>query len=205
LVDPQLLARQQQIAEPPALRHQRSQALFARFDAERKRQGYLALGGQIIDATIKGGCTPAWPQAKARQKDSDARWLIKRGRVKRKPGPGLTKPGGTPPETAERTAEALLIPVFGYKNHIDIDRRLGFIRRFVVTDAAAHDGHRLPALLDADAFDSRVWADTAYRSAANERATDAGGASQQQLGALDGTPARGSSATRFVSTESRMA
>lgn len=167
------------------------EALFARFDAELKRQGYLALGGQIIDATIveapkqrrttaekatiKGGGTPVWPQAKARQKDTDARWTIKRGRVKRKPGPALTNPGRTPPETTERTAEALLIPAFGYKNHINIDRRFGFIRRFLVTDAAAHDGHRLPALLNADAFDSRVWADTAYRSAANERAIEAAG------------------------------
>lgn len=106
------------------------EALFARFDAELKRQGYLALGGQIIDATIveapkqrltaeekatiKGGGTPAWPKAKARQKDTEARWTIKRGRVKRKPGPALTNPGGTPPETSERTAEALLIPAFGY-------------------------------------------------------------------------------------------
>ena len=167
------------------------EALFARFDAELKRQGYLALGGQIIDATIveapkqrltaaekatiKAGSTPAWPQAKARQKDTDARWTIKRGRGKRKPGPAPTKPGGTPPETSERTAEALLIPAFGYKNHINIDRRFGFIRRFLVTDAAAHDGHRLPALLNPDAFDSRVWADTAYRSQANERAIEAAG------------------------------
>ena len=62
-----------------------------------------------------------------------------------------------------------------YKNHINIDRRFGFIRRFLVTDAAAYDGHRLPALLNADAFDSRVWADTAYRSQANERAIEAAG------------------------------
>jgi len=68
-----------------------------------------------------------------------------------------------------------LIPAFGYKNHINIDRRFGFIRRFLVTDAAAHDGHRLPALLNADAFDSRVWADTAYRSAANEWAIEVAG------------------------------
>lgn len=167
------------------------EALFARFDAELKRRGYFALGGQIIDATIveapkqrltaaekatiKGDGTPAWPKAKARQKDTDARWTIKRGRVKRKPGPALTAAAGRPPETTERSAEALLIPAFGYKNHINIDRRFGFIRRFLVTDAAAHDGHRLPALLNPDAFDSRVWADTAYRSQANERAIEAAG------------------------------
>jgi IS5 family transposase len=167
-------------------------ALFARFDAELKRQGYFALGGQIIDASIveapkqrlsaeekrqiRDGETPPWPKAKARQKDTEARWTIKRGRVKRKAGPQLTMPdGGTPPNATERTPEALMIPAFGYKNHINIDRRFGFIRRFVVTDAAAYDGHRLPALLNPDAFDSRVWADTAYRSAANERAIEAAG------------------------------
>jgi IS5 family transposase len=33
----------------------------------------------------------------------------------------------------------------------------------------------LAALLNPDAFDSRVWADTAYRSAANERVIEAAG------------------------------
>lgn len=167
-------------------------ALFARFDAELKRQGYFALGGQIVDASIveapkqrrtaeekrqiRDGETPSWPKAKARQKDTEARWTIKRGRVKRKSGPHLATPdGGTPPSATERTAEALMIPAFGYKNHINIDCRFGFIRRFVVTDAAAHDGHRLADLLNPDAFDSRVWADTAYRSAANERTIEAAG------------------------------
>ncbi|ALG73537.1 hypothetical protein VY88_22140 [Azospirillum thiophilum] len=44
------------------------------------------------------------------------------------------------------------------------------IRRFAVTDAARHDGAQLPALLNPDAFDSRVWADSAYRSKATEEA-----------------------------------
>ena len=34
----------------------------------------------------------------------------------------------------------LAIPAFGYKSHIGIDRRHGFIRRQKVTDAAAQDG-----------------------------------------------------------------
>ncbi|HET6521512.1 MAG TPA: IS5 family transposase [Geminicoccaceae bacterium] len=157
--------------------------LFARFDAELKERGYFALGGQIVDASIveapkqrmtkdekaqlKRGETPPWPAAKARHKDVDARWTIKRGRVKKKPGPEL-KP-------SERRASGLLIPAFGYKNHINVDRRHRLIRRWTVTDAAAHDGARLPEILDKDAFDSRVWADTAYRSAANERAIEKAG------------------------------
>ena len=58
-------------------------------------------------------------------------------------------------------------PYIGYKNHLGIDRRHGFIRRFAVTDAATHDDHQLVKLLDPDNTASAVWADSAYRSAAN--------------------------------------
>ena len=45
----------------------------------------------------------------------------------------------------------------------------GLIRRMQVTDAAAHDGARLrEGLIDPANTASDVWADTAYRSAANE-------------------------------------
>jgi transposase, IS5 family len=57
---------------------------------------------------------------------------VKRGR-KAKP----------PPAGAQRQADSrIAVPVFGYKNHLGIDRGHGFIRRFVVTDAARHDGGR---------------------------------------------------------------
>jgi Transposase DDE domain len=60
-----------------------------------------------------------------------------------------------------------VVPVFGYKNHVGIDREFGFLRRYTVTHAAAHDGGQLGAVLDRDNTASDVWADTAYRSAAN--------------------------------------
>jgi hypothetical protein len=45
----------------------------------------------------------------------------------------------------------------------------GFIRRWAATDAAAYEGRRLrQGLLDKSNTASGVWADTAYRSAANE-------------------------------------
>jgi transposase, IS5 family len=59
------------------------------------------------------------------------------------------------------------VPCFGYKNHVTIDRRHGFIRRYTVTHAAAHDGAQLGAVLDPDNTASDVWADTAYRSKEN--------------------------------------
>ena len=52
---------------------------------------------------------------------------------------------------------------------VSIDRRFGFIRRWAATDPAAYEGRRLrEGLLDKSNTASGVWADTAYRSAANE-------------------------------------
>ena len=56
------------------------------------------------------------------------------------------------------------MPVFGYKNHIGIYREFGFLRRYTITHAAAHDGAQFGAVLDRDNTASDVWADTAYRS-----------------------------------------
>ena len=163
--------------------------LFTRFDAELKDRGYLALGGQVIDASIvearkqrlsedekariKAGETAReiWPDrpARAAHKDTSARWTVKRARKKPTPGRDrISRP-------SERAAQGLMIPVFGYKNHVNVDRRYRLIRRWTVSDAAAHDATRLPELLNPEAFASRVWADTAYRSAANERAIEKSG------------------------------
>ena len=64
-------------------------------------------------------------------------------------------------------ATQLVVPCFGYKNHLGIDRRHGFIRTYTVTHAAAHDGGQLDHLLDPDNTARGVWADTAYRSREN--------------------------------------
>jgi IS5 family transposase len=147
--------------------------LFASFDAVLRRAGYLAMAGPIVDATVvearrprltqdekatvKAGAVPeAWSRAKRAQMDTDGRWTLKRGR--RRPAEG---------RSSRRTQTELVIPVFGYKNHLGIDRRHGFIRSFTVTAAATHDGRQLGRLLDPDNTARGVWADTAYRSAAN--------------------------------------
>ncbi|MBV9734564.1 MAG: IS5 family transposase [Acidisphaera sp.] len=147
--------------------------LFERFDRVLHERGYLAMGGQIVDATViearrprltrdekqtlRDGVTPVgWSKARGRQIDRDGRWTIKRG--KKTP----------PPEGAQRQAAIqIAVPVFGYKNHIGIDHAHGFIRRFVVSHAARHVGSQLGAVLDADNTASDVWTDTAYRSKAN--------------------------------------
>jgi hypothetical protein len=40
------------------------------------------------------------------------------------------------------------VPVFRYKNDLGIDRAQGFLCRFVVSDAARHDGAQLGAVLN---------------------------------------------------------
>jgi IS5 family transposase len=147
---------------------------FERLDRAISAAGYLPMGGQIIDATlvaapkqrntdgekvaIKAGEIPtAWKDkpARLRQKDRDARWTVKFAKAK-------------PREDGEPQID-IAIPFFGYKSHISIDRRHGIIRRARTTDAAAHDGARLrEGLIDPANTASDVWADTAYRSAANE-------------------------------------
>jgi transposase, IS5 family len=73
------------------------QRLFERFDAALRDAGYLAMGGQFVDATviqarrpgltrgekatIQSGAVPSgWSKAKRAQMDTEGRWTLKRGR-----------------------------------------------------------------------------------------------------------------------------
>lgn len=132
--------------------------LFDLFKQHLEAKGFIARGGQIIDATIveaprqrntrdenekvKNGETPEeWEKspAKNRQKDKDARWTKKHGRS-----------------------------YFGYKNHIGVDKQNKLIRKWDVTDASVHDSQKLDAVLDCANTGRDVWADSAYRSADTE-------------------------------------
>jgi IS5 family transposase len=149
-------------------------ALFQQFDTALRDAGFLAMSGQIVDATIvaapkqrntiaekqaiKEDRIPAeWKDklAKLAQKDRDARWTVKYTKAK------VREDGSVPPVD-------LAIPAFSYKNHVSIDRAHGLIRKWTATPAAAHDGARLEDVLDKTNTASEVYADTAYRSAKNE-------------------------------------
>jgi IS5 family transposase len=150
------------------------EVLFRAYEAAVTTAGFLAMGGQIIDASIvaapkqrntdeekreiKEGRVPeAWKAqpAKLAQKDRDARWTVKWSKAK-------------PSEDGSPRVD-LAVPTFGYKNHIGIDRRHGLIRTWSATDAASYDGAQLPILISKENTASDVWADTAYRSKANEK------------------------------------
>ena len=86
---------------------------------------------------------------------NDARWTLVFGKARLR-------------EDGTQHAD-IAIPVFGYKSHAGIDRRHGFIRKWDVTDASGHDGRMLRrGLLDRTNTGATVWADSAYRSRANE-------------------------------------
>ena len=132
--------------------------LFQRFGQHLEAKGYIARGGQMVDATIvpvpksrntrdeneavKAGQTPEeWERspAKNRQKDKDARWTKKHSKS-----------------------------YFGYKNHVNADAKHKLIRRYDVSDASVHDSQKLDGLLTKTNTSAEVYADSAYRSAATE-------------------------------------
>jgi IS5 family transposase len=133
--------------------------LFERFGRHLEAKGYIARGGQMVDATIvavprqrnsrdenelvKAGTTPEnWKKrpSKNRQKDKDARWTKKHGRS-----------------------------FFGYKNHVNADARHKLIRDYTVSDASEHDSQKLDELVNRGNTSRDVYADSAYRSAEIER------------------------------------
>ncbi|MDR7260281.1 IS5 family transposase [Sphingomonas sp. BE270] len=151
------------------------ETLFADFDCQLKERGYIAMGGQIVDATlvaapkqrntqaekeaIKAGKSACeiWPDEPARtaQKDTDARWTLKFAKAK--------------PTADGKPGIDIAIPSFGYKSSISICRAFAFIRKGRVTDGARFDGRMLRDVVTNDNTASDVWADTAYRSQANEK------------------------------------
>lgn len=146
------------------------------FDWQLQKKGYIPMSGQIVDASlvqapkqrntesereaIKSGksAEEIWPNEpnKAAQKDIDARWTLKVG------GKVRHREDGTP-------LPMIALPVFGYKSHISIDRRFGFIREMAVTSASAAEWRLLRHVVSTDNTGSDVWADSAYRSKRNEQ------------------------------------
>lgn len=132
--------------------------LFDQFEAYWAAHGLQPRGGQLIDAslvpvpkqrnsreenaTIKAGDCPAeWDEQpnQRQQKDTAARWTKKHGASH-----------------------------YGYKNHVNVDKKHKLIRQYAVTDAAVHDSQMLEKVLLPAEAGREIWADSAYRSEAIE-------------------------------------
>ncbi|GBQ08660.1 transposase [Acetobacter cerevisiae DSM 14362] len=124
------------------------QNLFERFDAAMAATPKQRnINGEKADLR-KGRIPESWEDkpVKLSHKDRHARWTLK-----------FTK--------AKRQEDGTL----GYKSHISIDRRFGFIRGMAVTSASAADGRLLRLVVSTNNTSSEVWADSAYRSRRNEK------------------------------------
>jgi transposase, IS5 family len=143
--------------------HDLGDALFDRLTQALVVLGVELKSGQIIDATfvpvpiqrngreenelIKAGAVPLdWAPSgenkhKLAHKDVDARW---------------TKKGGQ--------------KHYGYKSHINIDKDTKLITGQACTDASVHDSQVFEQVLrSGEQGGSKVWADSAYRSKAQEQ------------------------------------
>lgn len=133
-----------------------ARALFDGVTAQLLKKGFIARGGQIIDATLvpaprqhnnrdekellEQGAMPAdWKPAKRRQKDIDATWTKKHGKSH-----------------------------FGYKLSINVDKKHKFIREIETDTASPHDSQHFDQVFDTANTSRDVYADRGYPSEARE-------------------------------------
>ena len=133
-----------------------AQALFDGVSAQLLKRGYIARGGQIIDATLvpapkqhlgrkekdlvqQHAMPTDWTPAKRRQKDIDATWTSKHGKS-----------------------------YFGYKLSINADQRYKVIRKIETDTASTHDSQHFDNVFDANNTSRDVYADRGYPSEARE-------------------------------------
>ena len=133
-----------------------ARALFDGVTAQLLKKGFIARGGQIIDATLvpaprqhnnrdekellEQGAMPAdWKPAKRRQKDIDATWTKKHGKSH-----------------------------FGDKLSINVDKKHKFIREIETDTASPHDSQHFDQVFDTANTSRDVYADRGYPSEARE-------------------------------------
>jgi len=127
-----------------------SESIFEAVNRQLSRHGYIARGGQMIDASIvqtprqslsgeekalvSEGAMPAdWKPAKRRQKDMDARWAKKHGKS-----------------------------YFGYKVSANADNRYKLVRKIKVSTASEHDTTHFEDVLDPANTNRNILADKGY-------------------------------------------
>lgn len=131
-----------------------AKAIFDGVSAQLLKQGFIARGGQIIDATLvpaprqrisreekamlgQGAMPAAWQPAKRRQKDIDATWTEKHGQRH-----------------------------FGYKLSVNVDKKYKIIQKIETGTASVHDSQHFDAVFDPGNTSRDVYADRAYPSKA---------------------------------------
>lgn len=139
------------------------QTIFEEVGRELQRRGYIARGGQMVDATIvqapitrvtsqerevinQGEVPEGWSPKRVAHTDLDARWTHKHGKS-----------------------------YYGYKLHSNVDAKYKLMRQIKVTPANADDGHQLKDVLDKHNTRALMLADRGYDSRANREILDKNG------------------------------
>lgn len=129
-----------------------AQALFEGVTAQLLRQGFIARGGQIIDATLvpapkqhlkkeekaitdQQAMPIEWNAPKRRQKDIDASWTKKHNKSH-----------------------------FGYKLSVNVDKQYKLIRAFKTDTASVHDSQHFKEVVNQNNTNRDVFADRGYPS-----------------------------------------
>ena len=137
-------------------------ALFDAVQRQLQQHGFIARGGQIVDATLveapkqhfhkeekallEQAATPAgWTPAQRRQKDTEASWTKKHGKS-----------------------------YHGYKLNISADRKYKLIRKRHISTAKEHDTNHFEAVLDRANTSRDVWADKGYEDQSREQRLNQG-------------------------------
>jgi IS5 family transposase len=140
-----------------------AKTLFDGVERQLLKEGYIARGGQIIDATLVQAPKPHftkgdkalieqdampvdWKPAKRRQKDLDATWTKKHGKS-----------------------------YHGYKLSINVDKRYKVIRQIKTDTASVHDSQHFDTVLDQGNTSRDVYADKGYPSQERETQLKASG------------------------------
>lgn len=140
-----------------------ARAIFEGVEKQLLKAGFIARGGQIIDATLvpapkqhfnkddkeqlKQNAMPAnWSPAKRRQKDLDATWTKKHGKNHH-----------------------------SYKLSIGVDARYKFIRKWVTDTASVHDSQHVERLVDPANTSKALFGDKGYASKEREAQLKADG------------------------------
>ena len=134
----------------PLYRAGASESIFEAVNRQLSKHGYIARGGQMVDASIvqapkqslskkekelvsEGAMPIEWKPAKRRQKDMDARWTKKHGKS-----------------------------YFGYKVSANADKRYKLVRKIKVSTASEHDTLHFEEVLDPANTNRNILADKGY-------------------------------------------
>lgn len=128
-----------------------SETIFEAVNRQLAKHGYIARGGQMIDASIvqapkqslnkeekaivveENAMPRDWSPSKRRQKDLDARWTKKHGKS-----------------------------YFGYKLSVNADKRCKLIRKIKISTASEHDTLHFEDVLDPANTSRDIYADKGY-------------------------------------------